>query len=85
LMMREMLRVARKRVIIVCPHGLFASHRCKPLHVNRLRPRWFYRLAKKVGWHCHVKYSDWGGFPHPSFSLIHFPIEIKAVLWREKI
>jgi len=54
LMLKEMARISKRRIIIKCPHR-FASHRIKPLHVNRLNITWFENAAKKNKINCNFQ------------------------------
>jgi ubiquinone/menaquinone biosynthesis C-methylase UbiE len=79
LMLKEMARISKRRIIIKCPHR-FASHRIKPLHVNRLNITWFENAAKKIRLTViSKKVSSWRSIPHSYIPIVSFPQEITMV------
>jgi len=79
LMLKEMARISKRRIIIKCPHR-FASHRIKPLHVNRLNITWFENAAKKIRLTViSKKVSSWRSIPRSYIPIVSFPQEITMV------
>jgi SAM-dependent methyltransferase len=80
LFLRELLRVSRGRVEVVCPHRL-EDTREKVLHISKLNLRWFEEAARRLGAEIlKLQISDWRLIPSPYMPVIRLPREIRATL-----
>jgi len=78
-MLRELIRVATRKVIVVCPHAL-GHEKKKVLHKNHFRPRWFHSVARLLQVACHIEYTRWRHLPHLFVPIVRWPLEITVTL-----
>lgn len=80
LVLKEMIRVAKCKIVIFCPHRLGDRMQGKnPFHINLLNKSWFYKTTKSLNCrNVKVEYSKYFNLPTDFFSLFHIPIEIKV-------
>jgi hypothetical protein len=77
---RELLRVSRGEVKVVCPHRL-GDTREKVLHASKLNLRWFEEAAESLNAEIlELRISDWRFLPSPYVPIIRLPGEITAKL-----
>ncbi|MFA5365931.1 MAG: methyltransferase domain-containing protein [Candidatus Bathyarchaeia archaeon] len=87
LMLKEMWRVCKSQVKIVCPHGFGdrLARRDKRVHINHLTGEWFDCAGRKVG--CSkisVAYSAYYYIPHKFLPWFMFPLELTVYYFREE-
>lgn len=78
-MLREMVRVARIRVTIRCPHRLgekFFLNR-NPYHVNFFSATWFKKAFRKFNCISNVDVINYRPFPHRYIALLRLPYEMQ--------
>ncbi len=78
-MLREMYRVSKHHVQILCPHryGEKAKGYEKGMHKSFFTARWFEQVLPKLGFfRVRVTYRSYRWFPHHVLPLIRFPEEI---------
>jgi len=80
-MIREMLRVAKKKVVIVSGHRYGSMRKHKP-HLHFFNVRWFMNVAEKLGYYYNIKIVKWRYLPHPFFPLFQLPREIEVTLFK---
>lgn len=82
LMLRELVRVSRKRVVVVCPHRWHALYYFRNYwwrrkhHVSHLNKTWFYTAANALNCYARVVYSEMS-------IILSLPNELTAVLQRK--
>lgn len=83
-MIKEMLRVSKHEVIIVCPHR-YSDAAKSPPHHNFFNIKWFLYETEKLGYYCKVETTKWRYFPHIIFPLFQLPREIKVTIFKGPI
>lgn len=76
LAIKEMLRVSKSRVNIVCPHRFGHYARITPDHIQFFNKRWFTRLADKLGVKTNVRTTFEPGLYFGVCSLFMRPCEL---------
>jgi SAM-dependent methyltransferase len=79
LMFAEMCRVAKRKVVVRCPHRRGSGAK-RPFHVNYLDEAWFERTAESMGYKCDCFLS---AFDYPISNRVPFPSQLRRSLpWR---
>ena len=81
LMLKEMVRVSKDRIIVFCPHvfGERATQPKNPFHKSYFKKSWFYRAARALHVsYASVTYSKYRGFPSEFFPLFVLPFELRT-------
>jgi len=78
-MLREMVRVARIRVTVRCPHRLGERffRRQTPHHVNFFGVTWFTKAFRKFNCISIVDIIDYAPFPNKFITLLRLPYEMQ--------
>ncbi len=82
LMIREMLRVAKQKVLIEVPHmwnDVFHLRK-KKYHINFFRSRWFHQSFKNF---IHTVKINYKPFPHPLFPIMFLPYSITITIYKK--
>lgn len=80
LLLKEMIRVSRCKIVIFCPHRLGDRLQGKnPFHINFLNKSWFYTAVRPLN--CRgvkIDYSRYLNLPTDFFCLFRMPIEMRV-------
>lgn len=75
LFLKECIRVAWAKVVVIAPHcwGVYGKRKGQNVwdtHVNFFRARWFHQVLKNFSYEVRVSFR---GFPHVMFPIISLP------------
>lgn len=81
LMLREILRVSRDRVILICPHRYSQTTIKKSRHKHFFNRKWFHHelsRSNEISFEIsfEIKYSEYRYLPHDLIPLIKLPKEM---------
>jgi ubiquinone/menaquinone biosynthesis C-methylase UbiE len=86
LMLKEMLRVAKRTVMVVCPHRYSERAGKFKVHKNFLNKKWFVEVLKKMEVNIYeINYSKWRYFPHVTVPIVRFPCEMVTKIMKPRI
>lgn len=81
-LIRELVRVARDRVVLYCPHRFGDNKRKSPQHKNFFGKTWFICVLRRMRLAFTVEYSEFRFFPYECFALFRFPKELKVAIYK---
>lgn len=88
LMLKEMVRVSKHKIIVRCPHSLGErrNSRRDTGHVNHFRPKWFWKAFELLPVHKpKIWASKWRAFPHDAFPIFQLPSQITCVAFKKQL
>jgi len=83
LMLAEMLRVSRHRIIVKCPHML-GEKKGNQFHFHHFNAKWFHSWAKSRGLLCQVEVTRYKHFPHRYLHIVSLPKELTVIVLQKK-
>jgi len=76
-MLKEMLRIAKRTVVVVCPHRFAERAGVVKAHKHFFNKRWFVGVLRALNVPVfEVNYTLWRCFPHVSVPIVRFPREM---------
>jgi ubiquinone/menaquinone biosynthesis C-methylase UbiE len=87
LMLSELVRVSKHKIIVKCPHviGENRASRYSLAHLHHFRARWFWDSFRRLPvLKPTIFYSKYQSFPHDWIPLIRLPSEITCIVIKKK-
>jgi len=83
LMIKEMFRVSKRKVIVLCPHRLTDKPKLRILHRHFFNMTWFVRVFKSLDVKTYkIRYSKYRCFPHVFVPIVRLPTEMEIVIYK---
>ena len=78
LMIKEMVRVSKDKISIVCPHRYGAKmFNRSAFHKSYLSKKWFFKIAKKLSVVMKINYSKFVEYPLLSFLPLEMSVDMR--------